>query len=181
MKTPIDALHEDFKGVLARLGGDMSLHNSVSDIFRKFLLLAAASYFEKHLTETVVDFAKKSTSENHLLPHLVRETAVKRQYHTWFVWERANANKFFSLFGKDFRAHMEKELGEKREDIKDAVKAFMEIGRERNRLAHEGIVGCSFEKTSDEVYATYERALRFVEWFPVALAEFAENPSPPAE
>lgn len=181
MKTPIDALHEDFKGVLAHLGEDLSLRSSTNAIFSKILLLATASYFEKRLTEAVVDFAKRSTSENHVLPYLVYETAVKRQYHAWFAWERANANKFFSLFGKDFRAHMEKELDEKRADIKDAVKAFMEIGRERNRLSHEDIVASSFNKTSNEVYAAYKRALPFVEWFPVALAEFADNPPHPAE
>lgn len=182
MKTP-DDIHEVFRGVLMHLKDDLSLQSKAGDIFSKFLLLAVASYFEKRLTDAVMDFTAQVTkSENHALTNLVRNKAVERQYHQWFDWKKSkNANSFFKLFGQDFLAHMKAELSGDHESINDAIRAFMEIGRERNLLTHEDIATYRLEKTSHDVYATYKRALPFVEWFPVALAEFAGNPPLPAE
>ena len=181
MKTPVDTLYEDFTGILKSLENDLSLRIRADDIFRKFLLLAAASYFEKRLTETVEGFVAKATSDDHVLTHLVRKKAVERQYHAWFDWERQNANKFFAMFGDGFRSHMIKELDENSEDIKGAIQAFMEIGRNRNLLVHGDLGAFSLEKKSEEVYEIYKRALVFVEWFPGELAKFTRNPPPSAE
>lgn len=181
--NPVDELYMKFSMVLNLefFKNDLSLSSATSDTFRKFLLLAAASQFEARMTAAVLNFARQATAENHALVHLVQRKVVKRQYHTWFEWERQNANAFFGMFGNDFRKHMEKLLKE-RKDIEESIAAFMEIGRDRNRLAHGDIVAFQYEKTGKEVYDTYKQALLFVEWFPGELEKFAETPAvSPAE
>ncbi len=41
-----------------------------------------------------------------MIPSLVKNKAVSRQYHTWFDWNANNANAFFNMFGDGFRSHM---------------------------------------------------------------------------
>ena len=47
-----------------------------------------------------------------------------------------------------------------------SVKAFLEIGRERNRLVHQDYGTFTLEKTADEIYKLYQAALTFVEVLP---------------
>ena len=44
-----------------------------------------------------------------------------------------------------------------------AIAAFLEVGRERNKLVHQDYASFPFEKTLDEIYDLYRRALGFVE------------------
>lgn len=79
----------------------------VEENFPKALLLAAASHFEKLLTDAVEVFAKESTRDDHPLVSLIQDRVIHRQYHTWFDWEKprsaGSANPFFSMFGSAFR------------------------------------------------------------------------------
>ena len=54
-----------------------------------------------------------------------------------------------------------------------AIKAFMELGSERNRLVHQDFGTYSLEKTSDEIYKLYETALPFVKSIPDKLRRFS--------
>ena len=54
-----------------------------------------------------------------------------------------------------------------------AIEAFLEIGRERNRLVHQNFGTFTLEKTSKEIYDTYRSAVEFVEWVPRELREFS--------
>ena len=60
--TVVDRLHEDFAGLLAVLdkAGEVSSRAVADENFRKSLLLAAASYFERRMTETVLSFVVTS-------------------------------------------------------------------------------------------------------------------------
>lgn len=42
------------------------------------------------------------------------------------------------------------------------MKAFMEIGRDRNRLVHEDFATFTLEKTAEEIHNHYQTALVFV-------------------
>lgn len=139
--------------------------------FRKSLLLAAASYFERRMTETVLSFVEEPTNPNVLVAALVRNKAVSRQYRTWFQWETGNANSFFGLFGSDFRVFMKRRVKDD-DRLDDSVRAFLELGRERNRLVHGDFGTFTLEKTTKEIHALYGRALHFVEAVPGALREF---------
>jgi hypothetical protein len=48
----------------------------------------------------------------------------------------------------------------------------MELGAERNRLVHTDFGSFSLEKTSEEIYDLYKKALKFVESFPTLLHDF---------
>lgn len=171
--TVVDLLHENFAGLLGVLdeAGEVSLRAVADENFRKSLLLAAASYFERRMTETVLSFVGDATNGNVLVAALVRNKAVSRQYHTWFQWDTGNANSFFGLFGNDFRDFMKRRI---KDDVglDDSVRAFLEIGRERNRLVHQDFGAFTLEKTTEEIHALYRRAMRFVEAVPGALRAF---------
>ena len=171
--TEVDQLHENFadlRGVLDE-AGEASLRIVADENFRKSLLLAAASYFEHRMTETVLSFVGDATNGNVRVTALVRNKAVSRQYHTWFDWDKGNANKFFGLFGNDFRNFMKRRIKDD-VDLDDSVRAFLEIGGERNRLVHGNFGTFTLEKTTEEIHALYCRAMRFVEAVPGALREF---------
>lgn len=123
------------------------------------LLLAAASYFEDLLIKELTQFIKKTATENELLVEFCKNKAISRQYHTYFDWDKNNANRFF---GDSFKKDMEKTI---KDDDKLAtnIQAFLEIGRERNRLVHQDFGTFTLEKTTDEIYQLYDKALYFVE------------------
>ncbi len=171
--TVVDELHESFASLLSILeeAGEVSLRAVADENFRKSLLLASASYFERRMTETVISFVEDATNRNALVAALVRNKAVTRQYHTWFQWDTSNANSFFGLFGTDFRDFMKERI--KADDELDAsVRAFLELGRDRNRLVHQDFGTFPLEKTTEEIHALYTRAARFVDAVPGALREF---------
>jgi RiboL-PSP-HEPN len=137
-QTVVDRMHGEFQAILRFLdgSGEISLVNTVNDNFRKSILLCAASYFENVIGDYVVQFTEDcSPSAKGLVSALVRNKALSRQYHTWFAWDSNNANQFFALFGDQFRKFMGSRIaGEPK--LRDAISAFIEIGRERNRLVH---------------------------------------------
>lgn len=171
--TVVDRLHLDFAVLLRVLdeAGEVSLRSVADENFRKSLVLAAASYFERRMMEAVLTFVEDATNRNVLVAALVRNKAVSRQYHTWFEWQGNNANSFFGLFGSGFRDFMKARIrGDG--DLDDAVRAFLELGRERNRLVHQDFGAVPLEKTTEEIHALYRRALLFVESVPAALRDF---------
>ncbi len=171
--TVVDELHENFAGLLSVLdeAGEVSLRAVADENFRKSLLLASASYFERRMTETVMSFVEHATNGNVLVASLVRKKAVSRQYHTWFEWNGRNANSFFGLFGNDFRDFMKQRIKDD-DQLDDSVRAFLELGGERNRLVHEDFGAFTLEKTTEEIHALYSRTMRFVDAVPGALREF---------
>ena len=54
-------------------------------------------------------------------------------------------------------------------DMQAAVRAFLELGNERNRLVHQNYATFAMEKTLDEVYELYRRSIAFVEALPGAF------------
>ena len=87
-------------------------------------------------------------------------------------------NRFFGLFGTSFQQSMKKEVRENK-DLEHSIGAFIEIGRDRNRLVHEDFASFSLEKTSQEIYDLYRSALKFVDWFPIEIRRFCRNESIP--
>ena len=175
-ENAVDRLHDEFdalRGFLQDHDGAQLLP-VVERNFPKALLLAAASHFEGRLTEAVKDFAREVTTADHPLVSLIETKAVERQYHTWFDWDARNANRFFSLFGNAFREHAG-EAVDRDEISNESIRAFLEIGRERNRLVHEDFAGYSVNNTSAEIYELYRSATAFVDWFPQAIREFASG------
>ena len=176
MNTIVDSLHNDFLSLLAFLDEkkEVSLRSVADANLRKTLLMAAASSFERCLTEIVLEFVKEATSDDHVLVSLVENKAVSRQYHQWFDWRTQNANRFFSLFGKAFKQYAETTVKDN-EDLRSSIHAFLEIGRLRNQLVHQDFGSFTLEKTSQEIYDLYSSAEKFVEWFPHVIRQFTEE------
>ena len=140
----------------------LTFYNEAENNFRKTILLSAASYFEKEISDTVIAFAKSRSANDELIVSIIKQKAVSRQYHTYFSWDKSNANSFFALFGEEFKNKMDKKV---RTDSKfsDSVKAFMEIGNERNKMVHQNFADVIIDKTAEEIYMLYQTALHFVE------------------
>jgi hypothetical protein len=170
----IDRLHKDHDEIVSYFDekGEISFRSVADDNFRKSLLLASASYFEDRITEDLLKFF--SNTSNQLAVELIKNKAIKRQYHTLFNWDGGNANKFFFLFGPSFKSFMADEV-KTNEDLDKGIKAFLELGRERNRLVHQNFATFTLEKTADEIYQSYKQALVFIDAIPEKLKEFLQN------
>ena len=172
----VERLHDEFvelHNFLIKNDG-VTLVSVVDENFPKALLLAAASHFESQLIRTMKDFVIEVTGNDHPLVSLIENKVIKRQYHTWFDWERRNANKFFKMFGPCFKRHAD-ELVKNNDELRKSINAFMEIGEERNKLVHQDFGNFQMNKTSSEIYDLYKSATMFVNWFPNAIREFSST------
>jgi len=171
--SPIDRLYSEASSVMQilREKAEISLEISANENLRKALLLAATSHFENRICGMVMDFVRERAGGSVIVEQFVRNKAIARQYHTWFEWKENNANKFFSLFGSEFLKLM-KEQVQQSDDLRDSIKAFMEIGNYRNRLVHQDYATFPLDKTMEEIFQLYQKALLFVESIPIMLREF---------
>ena len=162
-QSVVDRLHSDFAQLIEQLDAtQISLLTSAEDIFQKSLLLAAASYFERRIKDDILEYIGKSSGEVSLVTEFVRNKAIERQYHTFFQWNGRNANAFFGLFGEEFKTYMINYVRDN-DNYAEAIRAFLEIGNERNRIVHDDFGTVPLEKTTDEIFSLYKKALLFVE------------------
>lgn len=133
----------------------------INDIYKKALLLSAASYFESVITRTIYKFVSSKAHNNPEIIAFVDNKALKRQYHTFFDWDGNNANRFFGLFGSEFSQRAREEIKAKK--LEESEAAFLSIGRERNQLVHQNYIEVQINATFKEIYIKYEKACHFVE------------------
>jgi hypothetical protein len=88
-----------------------------------------------------------------------------------------NANNFFRLFGESFKNFIKTEV-QNNITLEESIKAFLEIGNDRNRLIHGNYGNFSLEKTAEEIFRSYRKASFFIEIFPHKLRAFQELPNP---
>jgi hypothetical protein len=186
MPSDVDRIHGEFTDLIEVLSrnGEVSLQSAADDSFRKVLMISAASYFEHRLTEIVSEFVAEMSSPDILVASLVYNKAISRQYHSWFDWERSNANKFFGLFGDEFRSHMAVVI-KANPALENAIKAFMELGEGRNMLAHQNFAAYAMQKTASEIYQLYTDAMLFIDTVGAELRACSAKhrqapPAPPA-
>ena len=169
--TPVDRLYDESSSIIAALGSnEPSLAAAAGDSFRKTLILASASYFEHLVSKCVVEFVHELSSGNELVVGIVKNKAVSRQYHTWFDWSKTNANAFFGLFGVTFKQRMEERV-KNSDELRNSVRAFLEVGNIRNTMVHQDFASFALDKTLDEIYALYDQSLLFVNGLPGYLRE----------
>lgn len=94
---------------------------------------------------------------------IVKQKAIDRQYHTYFNWDENNVNKFFSLFGSTFKEKRKQDV-KNNPDLQSAIKSFIELGGERNKLVHQNFADYTIEKTAEEVYELYHQATIFIDF-----------------
>lgn len=171
--TEVERLNGEYKGILAATKDEPSLAISAADSLRKALLIAAASYFEYKICESVAEYVSEASAGNGLVVGIVKNKAISRQYHTWFDWNSSNANQFFGLFGADFAQMMTIRVKETT-PLRESIAAFLELGRERNKLIHGDFATFPLDKTLEEIFELYTRSLPFVDgldgWFRECVA-----------
>jgi hypothetical protein len=170
--TAVDRIYEEACAIITSLQKtpEVSLQIAAADHLRKALLLAAASFFEHQVCDCVLEFVRDCSGGSPLVESFVRNKAIARQYHSWFKWDEGNANQFFGLFGAAFRSTMTGRVKQS-EELRASVRAFLEVGNERNRLVHQDYATFPLEKTLDEIYVLYRTAMQFVLHLPSAFRE----------
>jgi hypothetical protein len=132
-----------------------------NDCFRRFLFLVSANYFETEIKNILLTLVRTKAGSPLVTSFL--EKSMERRYHDWFAWEGNNANRFFSMFGPQFKTQAEAEV-DALPELETAIRSFMEIGRTRNILVHEQLLANPVDKTADEVYELHNKALPFLEY-----------------
>lgn len=169
MATAESELKRDLDEVLDfLLANEPSLATRASAALVKALVLAGASEIEVDFQQHLIDYYVELTGDAMHAAAFVEKKAVKRQYHTYFSWDKKNANQFFGLFGATFAAAMAQKV---KDDpaLDDAIKAFLELGNLRNELVHENFAAYSLVKTANEVHELCGRARGFVDTLPTLL------------
>ena len=177
-ETIIDKLYSDNASILTLLFQleEISMYSDLDDKLKKVLVMSAASLFETELKSIIETFVSSTSNGNVALLSLVKSKAVERQFHTFFQWNERNANQFFSVFGEAFSRRCREQVRVNQALI-DAIGAFMELGELRNKLAHQNFGAFTIEKTSEEIFVLYKKALEFVEFVRTTLIE--EHGLPP--
>jgi hypothetical protein len=157
--------YKEFKDMVDYLetNKEISLKIVADDNLKKVLLLSAASYFEDEIKDIILSFVEKNSDDNLMIKSFVKNKAVERQYHTYFDWNAKNANKFFSLFGEEFKNRAEEDVKDN-SDLKKPILAFLEIGNLRNELVHGNFAVFPIEKTVEEIYDLYRLAHKFIDY-----------------
>ncbi|MBF0437116.1 MAG: hypothetical protein HQL77_17360 [Magnetococcales bacterium] len=164
MKDVIVSLNEEFKSIIDFLdqNNQPSLSSYANKHFKKIIILSSASYFEDIIQKKLIDFISHRSNNNKEVVSFLRKKAIDRQYHTFFDWDKNNANKFLSLFGDDFKTKIGEEINHS-EEITKAMKAFLEMGQLRNTLVHNNFAKFNIEnKTIDEIIDLYKKSMIFV-------------------
>ena len=176
-QTTIDRLYRDFQDIIGNLDQlDGSLRVTAEDTFRKNLLLAAASHFESEVKQHIIRLAEKHSASNEMIVAFVRIKAVERQFHTYFQWDRRNANSFFGLFGLGYKSYMVARVNASL-TYDEAIQAFLELGRARNQLVHHDFSGFRLERTSEEIFDLYKKACIFVNSLETSFDEYLQSKS----
>ena len=172
--TVVDIIHQEYSSIIEYLNksNQPSLVSDINRHFKKVLLLSTASYFEHEIQEVLIIFVTTKSNNNPMLVSLLKNKAISQQYHTYFDWgeknnpdkPRKNANKFFSLFGADFKEEMNNRIKEE-EELNNSIQSFVEIGHLRNILVHSNFAAYDLEtKTTDDIYNSYKNGLKFIDF-----------------
>lgn len=172
LPAAIAGLYDDLKLAIeiANANNELSLANSLNDVYRKTLVLSLASQYEHRITATLLKFVEVASQGDPCIVALVKNKAVKRQYHTYFQWDEErgrSAGPFYSLLGAD-RGGKLKVLC--KGELKAGESAFLELGELRNKLVHQDFANFDCPKTVEEIHALCELAETYVTAIEAALA-----------
>jgi hypothetical protein len=174
MNNPVEQLKNEYKAIEEYLmaQNQISLVSDLNKHLRKILILSAGSYFEHRITEILSNFAQEKSNGDERITNFLVKQAITQKYHTLFSWGEKdkpespgkNANTFFKLFGDGFKANVDEDINANIE-LRESIKAFIEIGHLRNILVHSNFAEYVYEqKTPDEIFALFQQAEPFLEY-----------------
>lgn len=174
MATAIDRLVERQDAVLKFLSdaNQLSMALDFEDSYKKLLVMACGSLFEFHLITHINSFVGRSSDIR--VAELVRNKALSRQYHTLFKWDASNVNSFLGVFGENYKQRVSVELNANA-SLTTGMRNFLQIGAERNRLAHGNLGEISPDLTVQEIKEKFYSAWAFLQYLTSTL-EIAPSP-----
>ena len=94
----IERQYQDSKDLVAYLMGkeEISFATYIDSVYKKVLVLSAASYFESVISKCILDYATKASGPDKRIVTLIENKVIERQYHTLFDWKAKNTNTFFT-------------------------------------------------------------------------------------
>ncbi len=143
--------------------GQISLENNIENHLKKVMLLSCASYYENEIQRIIKEFIDRN-SKDEKVKNFVYNKAIARQYHTYFNWDGKNINSFLGLFGEEFKREISSKIVQD-EELNKQMRAFLEIGNERNKMVHENFMVYQLDKTFDEIINLNEAAEKFITFF----------------
>ncbi|MET3973006.1 HEPN domain-containing protein [Bradyrhizobium sp. S3.9.1] len=176
MGTDIETFYASHKAVVDFLIANQqpSFASDTNNNFRRSLVLAIASSFEHEITGIVAEIPHVHAQGNPIMVGLIEQRVIPRQYHTYFDWDKKNANKFFAMFGAEY-AELAKARVAADAALDQAVKDFLTLGDTRNRLVHLDYVNFDIEKSPDDIIAMYRSAQRFIVFLRDTLLRIPER------
>ena len=151
--------------------GEISFATYIDNVYKKVLVLSAASYFESKISELISKYAAKASGSDKRIVKLIESKVIERQYHTLFDWKANNTNTFWKLFGEETKESVRQKItGD--EKLKTAEQCFIDLGRQRNLLVHENFAEFDVNITVEEIYKKYRQACNFI-----SLIETVLDPS----
>lgn len=151
--------------------GEVSFATYIDSVYKKVLVLSAASYFESKISELISKYATKASGSDKRIVKLIESKVIERQYHTLFQWEANNTNAFWKLFGEETKENVRQKINSD-EKLRAAERCFIELGRQRNLLVHENFAEFDVNTTVGEIYGKYREACNFI-----SLIETVLDPS----
>ncbi|WP_418309117.1 HEPN domain-containing protein [Phascolarctobacterium succinatutens] len=166
----IERQYQDSKDLVAYLmgKGEVSFATYIDSVYKKVLVLSAASYFESVISNYISTYATRASGPDKRIVTLIENKVIERQYHTLFDWDAKNTNRFWSLFGENTKSKVREQLNSDGY-LKSTEQAFIELGRQRNLLVHENFAEYDVNTTVEEIYAKYKLACEFVSFIATVL------------
>lgn len=190
MITEVDRLYNEYEEISNFLSSknEISLSSNLNKQYKKVILLSSASYYEHQIISILSNFVAQCSQNDTRLINFLKIQAISGKYHQLFNWgeqdnpdkPNKNANRFWRLFGNEFKERINKELEtknitdqveiKKKEEVITSIQAFLEIGHLRNILVHNNFAAYDYnQKTTQEIYLLHQGANRFIEYVQLQL------------
>lgn len=168
----IERQYKDSKDLFQYLmeKGEVSYATYIDSVYKKVLILSAASFFETMISKAISSFASKSSAVDKRIVPLVEQKVIDRQYHTLFDWNAKNTNAFWKLFGDDTKSAASERI-KSDSNLSNAEAAFIYLGVMRNSLVHQNFAEYDIDVniTVDEIYSKYQLACNFIDFVELVL------------
>lgn len=151
--------------------GEVTFAIYINNVYKKVLVLSAASYFESVISKQIAEYAANVSGSDKEIVTLIENKIISRQYHTLFNWDGKNTNTFWTLFGEETKGKVREQINSDAK-LKGAEIDFIELGKQRNLLVHENFAEFDVNITIEEIYQKYKSACTFIDYISTVL-----NPS----
>lgn len=85
--TKIRTLYDDYMALSSFFysQNQISFATCINDVYRKSLLISAASFFEVEICKAIYDAAEKKGKANRAFVNFIENKVITRQYHTFLL------------------------------------------------------------------------------------------------